>query len=246
MNPRKTSEPSIKINETTSVLSSPSYEKEPAVSKGNVLPQKSTPKNSLGVKPNPCVFVNNQISINSPRLTNSNYTSNSKKNEQNELCKKIKINVKKSERFLDYDSKVPTYKTRSKKRGKVLMINNIKFNQTYEYRAGAEVDEKSLTELFKQMGFEIEKHVNKTAQEIQVIIKNYTKKSSLKNYDINVVVVMSHGNGKNTSDSTFILGKDGQYVQTTSIIEQFSNENCKYLCNKPKIFIFQCCRWVYF
>ena len=75
---------------------------------------------------------------------------------------KLKINVKKTGIFYDNDgaSKVPTYTTSSKSRGKVLMINNI-FEGEKEYRAGSEVDEFNLNELFRQIGFVVEKHRNK-------------------------------------------------------------------------------------
>lgn len=74
------------------------------------------------------------------------------------------------------------------------------------------------------------------------IITNYRKDGSLKHIDTNIVVVMSHGTGKERHDSTEVVGVDDQLLPTTWILEQFSNENCPDLCHKPKIFIFQCCR----
>lgn len=71
---------------------------------------------------------------------------------------------------------------------------------------------------------------------------DYTKDSSLKQVDINIVVIMSHGRGTERHDSTEVVGVDDQLLATTWILEQFSNEKCPHLCNKPKIFIFQCCR----
>lgn len=50
---------------------------------------------------------------------------------------------------------VPIYKTSSKNRGKVLVINNIKFLNQKQERQGAEIDEKNIVDLFKQMGMKV-------------------------------------------------------------------------------------------
>lgn len=68
-----------------------------------------------------------------------------------EGAKKITIKVKKSIKFLDGDQKIPTYMTRTKNRGKVLIINNIEFSKSKK-RHGAEVDEEHLKNLFRDMG----------------------------------------------------------------------------------------------
>lgn len=77
---------------------------------------------------------------------------------------------------------------------------------------------------------------------MEKIITNYTKDGSLKQVDINILVVMSHGRGMERHDSTEVVGIDDKFLATTWILEQFTNEQCPYLMNKPKIFIFQCCR----
>lgn len=79
---------------------------------------------------------------------------------------------------------------------------------------------------------------------MEKIIMNYKNESSLKQVDINIVVIMSHGTGKERHDSTEVVGIDDKLLPTTWILEQFTNDNCPHLSNKPKIFIFQCCRWV--
>lgn len=77
---------------------------------------------------------------------------------------------------------------------------------------------------------------------MQRIITNYKNDSSLKRVDINVVVVMSHGTGQERSDSTEVVGVDGELLPTTWILQEFTSDSCHYLIDKPKIFIFQCCR----
>lgn len=74
------------------------------------------------------------------------------------------MKVKKTGKYYDAggsSAKIPTYETHSNKRGKMLLINNIKFVGDEQHRQGAEVDEKNVISLFEQMGFKIEKHRNK-------------------------------------------------------------------------------------
>lgn len=73
---------------------------------------------------------------------------------------------------------------------------------------------------------------------MQNVITKYVKNNSTEKYDINVVIIMSHGTGEKTSDSTGIVGKDENIVPITWIIEQFNH----FMIGKPKMFIFQCCR----
>lgn len=78
------------------------------------------------------------------------------------------IRVQPSENFYDsprHNRYLEYYSTRSKKRGRFLIINNYKFSSNAGgYRNGAEIDNINLTTLFKQMGgWDIIKEENKTA-----------------------------------------------------------------------------------
>lgn len=80
----------------------------------------------------------------------------------------LKIDVKYSDSFydtLDYNGDIDFYKSRSKKRGRVLIINNYEFNhKDHPYRNGAKVDDENLKKLFNQMGgWDLDHHNNKTA-----------------------------------------------------------------------------------
>ncbi|KAF5273981.1 hypothetical protein FQA39_LY01097 [Lamprigera yunnana] len=153
------------------------------------------------------------------------------------------IDVKRSTKFLDDPLllKEPFYKTRSKNRGKLLLINNIKFNNEHQ-RDGAELDELNLIKVYKSVGFEVEKHQNLSLTMMQNKITNFRNNKSLGKFDIITVIVMSHGVGTEQSESTAIVSTDGKYLGTEWIIGQFNNSDCKHLQDKPKIFIFQCCR----
>jgi hypothetical protein len=62
----------------------------------------------------------------------------------------------------------------------------------------------------------------------------------LKQYDVFVLFIMSHGtNGE-------ILGKDAKPVKIDDIVEKFDGKNCEGLRDKPKLFFFQACQGGYY
>lgn len=70
--------------------------------------------------------------------------------------KKLKVKVVRCTKPCDQgEQKVPTYKTSPKNKAKVLVINNIKFLNEKQHRQGAEIDEKNVVDLFKQMGMDV-------------------------------------------------------------------------------------------
>lgn len=141
---------------------------------------------------------------------------------------------------------VPTYTTNSKNKGKVIIINNIKFFKNEE-RKGAEVDEKDISKLFKEMGFEVVIHRNLTTSEMKNKIKKFSSDKSLAKVDISVVVIMSHGtntinNQLIPGSCTLVCGIDNSGVEINEIVAEFSGEKCSGMKGKPKLFFFQCCR----
>nr|CAH7733444.1 unnamed protein product [Callosobruchus chinensis] len=79
-------------------------------------------------------------------------------------------------------------------------------------------------------------------------IKSFRKDSSLKNSDICVVIIMSHGTNINKKEVavaggyTEVIGVDNKGLPIDEVLNEFSGEMCQYLKGKPKIFFFQCCR----
>ncbi|KAF2903100.1 hypothetical protein ILUMI_03088 [Ignelater luminosus] len=179
-----------------------------------------------------------------PTLESRNITLPTSRVTSEDLRQKLTIKVKKSTKFYDdpRETKVPTYRTRAKTRGRLLLINNIKFIDEKLVRTGAELDEFNLVKLFGQMGFEIDKYRNLSKEDMKKKIISFRSNSSLKKVDIGTVIIMSHGNSKERGDSTEVVCTDGKVLETTWIIDQFNTESCPYLSKKPKIFIFQCCR----
>lgn len=155
----------------------------------------------------------------------------------------LHVKVTKCRRPVDHtQSKIPSYSTNSKgKRGSLLVINNMKFQKHEKERKGAEKDVRNMDELFRQMNFERTIKSNLIKKDMESTLKAYSKKN-FNQFDVNVIVMMSHGCGDSNSDSTKIIGTDGQSLATTEVISYFTNSNCPSLAGKPKIFIFQCCR----
>lgn len=81
----------------------------------------------------------------------------------------LKVKVTKTKKFHDGDTKIPTYSTHSKERGKVLVLNNIKFSGDL-YRKGAKLDEKNVVSLFQQMGFDVKSHRDKTKKVSKILL----------------------------------------------------------------------------
>ncbi|CAH1969543.1 unnamed protein product [Acanthoscelides obtectus] len=146
----------------------------------------------------------------------------------------------------DVHSNIPTYTFKGKPRGKVLIINNMKFINIKEDRKGAEYDQASMKEMFKQFGYKVVTEKNKTKKQMLNTIKSFRK--DMKETDISIVIVMSHGTNTNENQLavsggyTEILGVDDQGLPIDEILDEFASDKCSDLIGKPKIFFFQCCR----
>nr|XP_022907703.1 caspase Dronc-like [Onthophagus taurus] len=152
----------------------------------------------------------------------------------------LEIKVKKTGSYRN-NSKVLTYYTQSpKNRGILLLVNNIDFREKRRIRNGAIVDQANIVELFTQLGFVIVEEKNKTKSEMQEIVQSFASNPDLYKYDMCITIVMSHG-GK-INGQTVIESIDEKNLSTKWIVEQFYGYNCKGMIDKPKIFIFQCCR----
>lgn len=91
--------------------------------------------------------------------------------KEEEVIKRLVVRVMPSRKFYDDDrTKIPTYMTRSRNRGRMLLINNIKFKDEKGYRKGAEVDQKHVTQLFEQMDFSIISATNLTKEVSSILV----------------------------------------------------------------------------
>lgn len=133
------------------------------------------------------------------------------------------------------DKKV--YKMRNKTRGKVFIINNVKFqDRKLRHRDGSEVDAENIKSLFTELHFDVVKKDNLTGQEMLIFLKEERDKVNWNTMECLILVIMSHG------ESTGIFGTDGQIVELKKITEMFESSQCSGLNEKPRLVFVQACR----
>ncbi|CAG9828926.1 unnamed protein product [Diabrotica balteata] len=142
---------------------------------------------------------------------------------------------------------VPRYDTNGRRRGTVVILNNIKFLDSKDERKGAELDEKNLKRLFQDLGFDVNVHRNLKLTEMKSKISRYRQSNDLGRGAMLIVIVMSHGNNMRGGQEipggfTQILTVDDKYLNVDDVLSEFTNDKCVAMKGKPKIFIFQCCR----
>lgn len=77
-------------------------------------------------------------------------------------------------------------------------------------------------------------------QEMEFVLKDFAGDKINKEYDVCFVIIMSHGCEK--KNDTVIYGIDENYIFSSFVIKQFTNEYCKPWRNKPKVLLLQVCR----
>ncbi|KAL1490293.1 hypothetical protein ABEB36_013010 [Hypothenemus hampei] len=136
---------------------------------------------------------------------------------------------------------VPTYSHDKIKLGKVLIINNVKFMDKKEERHGAKKDSQDLKLLLEKIGFDVEHKIDLKGKDMIKKVKEFSQ-SNFSSYNMSMVILMSHGGNVN-GGSTQIVGIDDVAISTDSFVELFTMKKCHISLNqKPKIFMFQCCR----
>lgn len=75
-------------------------------------------------------------------------------------------------------------------------------------------------------------------------LDHFAKRSEHQDADSTIVAVMSHGEGGTHEEGTRICTKDLKYICSEDVLRRFNNVGCPLLKNKPKIFLFQFCRYV--
>ena len=120
-------------------------------------------------------------------------------------------------------------------RGYCLIINNEEFDDMKD-RKGSTVDANNLDMLFDQLGFKNVIRSNLKRKEMTEEVMGFADKKEHASSQMAVVVILSHG------EKDYVLGTDGQRLNTERIIEWFNNDLCPSLQGKPKFFIFQACR----
>ncbi|XP_036425750.1 caspase-8-like isoform X2 [Colossoma macropomum] len=134
----------------------------------------------------------------------------------------------------DPEDEIGEYKMSSVPRGLCLIINNIKFDPPFKDRKGSDVDEESLKEVFCWLGFTVEVHRDKTAEQMKDILKQFSQKDH--KGDCFVCCILSHGCTEG------VHGTDGRVVCSEDMFPPFRGTSCRSLAGKPKVFFIQACR----
>ena len=129
------------------------------------------------------------------------------------------------------------YKLDKHPRGYCVIINNVNFNEEALNRPGAEKDEISLQQLFKDLFFRVIVERNLTKHEMERVAEKYGAQTDHSKFQAFVMIVMSHG-----GDRDCILGVDGRETTVKSLMVEFQESKCPTLRRKPKMFIIQTCR----
>lgn len=91
--------------------------------------------------------------------------------------------------------------------------------------------------LFNKLDFKIKIIKKKDLmRDLIEVLKEIANSKDLLNHEAIVIVINAHGNKNGIQCS------NGKIVPYNSIINRFTDKNCRKLRNKPKIILFNCCR----
>lgn len=139
------------------------------------------------------------------------------------------------------------YSMKKLKRGRCVIISNQVFNGPLKRdthgilrcilpaRQGTAKDVKDLTSLFQQLHFTVQEHNERTAQQIDELLKSEARHSDHKDADCFILIICSHGTSKG------IYGVDGKVITYEEIGAIFNAQSCPNLATKPKIIFLQAC-----
>lgn len=75
-------------------------------------------------------------------------------------------------------------------------------------------------------------------QEIEEQVKRFSKKDCLREADVLMVIMMSHGNSEDLPGLyTEVIGNDDEGYPIQNILSHFTSETCPQLQGKSKIFV---------
>ncbi|CAC5387623.1 CASP2 [Mytilus coruscus] len=123
-------------------------------------------------------------------------------------------------------------------RGKVFIINNVKF-ETWGSRKGSDNDADNLSKLFTELHFTVQRWDNLTANKmISNLCSAANEIKEKKDTECVILIIMSHGGG------TRVYGVDCMPVQLKTLTDCFSSTKCPTLRGKPRLVFVQACRSV--
>lgn len=119
--------------------------------------------------------------------------------------------------------------------GVALIFNVENFEITEKQRKNSNLDVTRLNNLFRYLSLDVSVYCDCTASEILSLVRQHASKMTA-TCDILVCVLMSHGG------EDYIRGSDWVSLSLEDVYQAFSNDNCRPLMGKPKLFFVQACR----
>uniref|UniRef100_A0A3B5M091 Caspase a n=1 Tax=Xiphophorus couchianus TaxID=32473 RepID=A0A3B5M091_9TELE len=122
-----------------------------------------------------------------------------------------------------------------------LLITNRNFTDDNLTRKGAEKDEENMLNLLRSLQYEVVKHNDLTAKDIDKALLEFTRHPKLKETDSVFVVIMSHGKRGLILGVDHKIDKPDEFPIDT-IYKYLGPNKCSKLMDKPKVIIIQACR----
>uniref|UniRef100_A0A3B5MAD5 Caspase a n=1 Tax=Xiphophorus couchianus TaxID=32473 RepID=A0A3B5MAD5_9TELE len=119
-----------------------------------------------------------------------------------------------------------------------LLITNRNFTDDNLTRKGAEKDEENMLNLLRSLQYEVVKHNDLTAKDIDKALLEFTRHPKLKETDSVFVVIMSHGKRGLILGVDHKIDKPDEFPIDT-IYKYLGPNKCSKLMDKPKVIIIQ-------
>ncbi|RZC42790.1 Peptidase C14 domain containing protein, partial [Asbolus verrucosus] len=121
------------------------------------------------------------------------------------------------------------------RRGQAVIFNHVNFvSSEHTTRHGSDKDRDDLSDVLRQLGFDVSIHDDLNANEIFSALWTVSQMDH-SDADCLVIIVMTHG------DNNKLGAKDRDYP-TKTLWKYFSAHICPSLAGKPKLFFIQACR----